>query len=61
MVKINVMDSGIAAKLIPLQSVRSQPMFMSPEKTDTWLKNLRARSDSELAGQISSGTLVVKF
>jgi len=61
MVKINVANSGLAAQLIPLRSVQSQPAPMLKEETDVWLKNLAARSDPAIANQVSGGMVATSF
>lgn len=52
-------DSTMSFKLIPLKSVRSQPMLMNEQEKNTWLANLALRSDQKIAADIKKGELTL--
>jgi len=59
MLRLEVGDKKAICRLIPLQSVTSQPQIMEAPQSRERLSNLSLRSSSSLKDQILDGTLTV--
>lgn len=61
MVKARMDDAGMSYELLPIRSVRSQPMLMDEASAAEWLAQLAARSDSGLEAEIRQGLIKINF